>query len=106
MYYDTGIYFLEEKIRKIHKHSLKYKILEEQSPWFSIKNPKNFFNIHRKTTVFEPLFNKVADLQPCNFIKKRLLHRCFPVNIAKFWNTYLEYLLKTTASEDKTENAK
>ena len=29
-------------------------------------------------------FNKVADLEACNFIKKRLQHRCFPVNIAKF----------------------
>ena len=29
-------------------------------------------------------FNKVADLQTCNFIKKTLLHRCFPVNIVKF----------------------
>ena len=44
---------------------------------------KNFVrNIHRKTPVLEPLFNKV-DLQACNFIKKRF-HRSFPVNIAKF----------------------
>ena len=28
--------------------------------------------------------NKVADLQACNFLKKRLQNRCFPVNIAKF----------------------
>ena len=27
---------------------------------------------------------KVADLKACNFIKKRLQPRCFPVNIAKF----------------------
>ena len=25
-----------------------------------------------------------AGLQSCNFVKKRLRHRCFPVNIAKF----------------------
>ena len=30
------------------------------------------------------LFNKVAGLKSCNFIKKRLQHRCFPVNIVKF----------------------
>ena len=24
---------------------------------------------------------------PCNFIEKRLQHRCFPVNIAKFLRT-------------------
>ena len=29
------------------------------------------------------LFNKVASLQACNFIKKRLQHRCFLVNFAK-----------------------
>ena len=32
-------------------------------------------------------FNKYAGLQFCNFIKKRLQHRCFPVNIAKFLRT-------------------
>ena len=42
-----------------------------------------FCNIHRETTVLESLFNKVADLA-YNFIKRRLQHSCFPVNIAKF----------------------
>ena len=32
-------------------------------------------NILRKTPLLEPLFNKV---HACNFIKKRLQHRCFP----------------------------
>ena len=40
-----------------------------------------------KTLVLESLFNKVTGLQTCNFIKKRLQHRCFPVNIAKFLRT-------------------
>ena len=31
----------------------------------------------------QSLFNKVAGLTACNFIKKRLKHRYFPVNIAK-----------------------
>ena len=34
-------------------------------------------NIHRKTLIF-------CSLKVCNFIKKRLQHRRFPVNIAKF----------------------
>ena len=38
-----------------------------------------------KTLVLASLFNKVADLRVYNFIKKRLQHRCFPVNIAKFF---------------------
>ena len=34
--------------------------------------------LHMKTTtVLESLFNEVADLKVCNFIKKRLQHRCF-----------------------------
>ena len=37
-----------------------------------------------ETPVLGPLFNKAAGLQVCNFIKKRLQHRCFPVIIAKF----------------------
>ena len=35
----------------------------------------------------ELLFNKVTGLKVCNFIKKRLQHRCFLVNIAKFLRT-------------------
>ena len=34
--------------------------------------------------VLESLLNKAADLQVCNFIKKRLQHRYFPAIIAKF----------------------
>ena len=28
-------------------------------------------------------------LKPCNFVKKRLQHKCFPMNIAKFLRTPL-----------------
>ena len=40
--------------------------------------------MHKKTPVLESLFDKVAGLKAYNFNKKRLLRRCFPVNIAKF----------------------
>ena len=50
-----------------------------------------FCKIYWKTPVPDSLFNKVAGLQSGNFIKKRrnfvkkrLQHRYFPVNIAKF----------------------
>ena len=33
------------------------------------------------------LFNKVTGLLACNFLKNRLQHRCFPVNIVKFLRT-------------------
>ena len=45
------------------------------------------FNIHRETPVLESLFKKVAGLQHCTFVKKRIQHNDFPVNIAKFLRT-------------------
>ena len=42
---------------------------------------KNFAKLCRKTPVLEPLFNKVAGLQACNFIKNKIQQICFPVNI-------------------------
>ena len=47
--------------------------------------------------MLEYLFNKVARLQPCNFIKKRL--QAFSYEICEiFKNTYFEEHLGTTAS--------
>ena len=46
-----------------------------------------FIKFHRKTLASECLFNKVACLNACNFIKKRLWHRCFPVKFVKFSRT-------------------
>ena len=37
--------------------------------------------------MLESLFDKVAVIQPSNFNKERLQHRCFPVNIANFLKT-------------------
>ena len=51
---------------------------------------------HRKTPVLESLFSKFVGFQACNLIKKRLQHRWFPVNIAKFlWNLFC----KTSAND-------
>ena len=36
-----------------------------------------------KKLVLESLFNKAAGPKACNFIKKRLQHRCFPVKFSK-----------------------
>ena len=51
-------------------------------------------NIHRKTYVLESFFNTVAGFKICNLIKKRLQHRCFPVNICEiFKNSFcMEHL--------------
>ena len=57
------------------------------------------------------LFNKVAGLQVCNSIKKRLQHRCFPLKFAKFSRTPIlkiickQLLLKSTAASLVTEGS-
>ena len=50
-----------------------------------ISIPKNFENF--TGPVLESLFNTIAGLQSCNFIKKRLQHRHFPVKFARFLKT-------------------
>ena len=52
-----------------------------------------------KISVLKSLFNKFICLQVCNFTKKRLQHRRFPVNIANFKNTYFEKHLRTADSD-------
>ena len=39
--------------------------------------------------MLESPFNRLAGFKTCNFLKKRLQHRCFPVNIAKFLRTLI-----------------
>ena len=41
----------------------------------------------KKTPAPETLFNKVVALRPATLLKKSLLHRCFPMNFAKFLRT-------------------
>ena len=57
-------------------------------------------NIHRKTSLLQSLFSKVAFLTAFNLIstlsQKRLQHRCFPVNIAKF---YEQLFLQNTSGD-------
>ena len=43
----------------------------------------NFVKYTGKHLCQSLFFNKVADLSPANLLKKRLWHRCFPVNFAK-----------------------
>ena len=58
-----------------------------------------FRKMHRKTPVLESLLDKVTDPQAFNFIKKRLQHRCFPVNFAKkFKNTFFTEQARLIAS--------
>ena len=49
-------------------------------------------------------FDKVEGLRPANLLKKRLWHRCFPVNFAKFLRTpfFTELLLRLLLSIDSS----
>ena len=46
-----------------------------------LRNFAKFTGKHPRHSLF---FNKVAGLRPATLLKKRLCHRCFPVNFAKF----------------------
>ena len=48
---------------------------------------KRFSNIHKKTLCWSLLFITLQAFRPATLLKKRLQHRCFPVNIAKFLRT-------------------
>ena len=54
-----------------------------QEKFYKKRYSKKFHNIQRKALVLESLFNKIGVLQASSFVKKRLQHRDFLVNIAK-----------------------
>ena len=60
-------------------------IFRSNHPRCSIKKAflKHFVIFTGKHLFWGLFFNKVAGHQSCNFIKKRLQHRCFLVNIEK-----------------------
>ena len=61
----------------------------------------------KKISVPESLFDKAADLQERNFIKKWLQHRCFLVNFAKILRTtFFTEHLRTTASYNSPDFGK
>ena len=48
---------------------------------------RNFAKFTGKHLCQSLFFNKVAGLRPVTLLKKRLWHRCFPVNFVKFLRT-------------------
>ena len=55
----------------------------------ALKNFAKFTGKHLFQSLF--FFTKVADLRPATLFKKRLWHRCFPVNFEKFLRTLFFY---------------
>ena len=61
---------------------------------------RNFTKFIGKHLCQSLLFNKVSGLRTATLLKRRLRHRCFPVNLAKFLkNTFFTEHLRTTASD-------
>ena len=60
-------------------------LVKKQPPWCSMKKDvlRNFAKLTGKHLCQSLFFNKVA----ATLLKKRLLHRCFPANFAKFRRT-------------------
>ena len=60
-----------------------------------------FCKFYGEIPVLKSLFCKIASIQACNVIEKRLLQRCFPVKFEKFFwapilkNIYEQLLLYT-----------
>ena len=49
---------------------------------------RNFAKFTGKQLCQSLFFNKIAGLSPSSLFKKRLWHRCFPVNFEKFLRTH------------------
>ena len=72
--------------------------------FFKIGILKRFTKFTGKHLCQSLFFNKVTDLRPATLLKKRLWHKCFPVNLAKFLRTlfsleYLRWLLLCNSAE-------
>ena len=62
---------------------------------------RNFAKFRGKHLGRNLFFNKVAGLRPATLFKKRLWHRCFPMNFVKFPRaTFFTEHLRATASEE------
>ena len=73
--------------------------------WYSaggvLKNSAKFTRKH----LYQILFNKFSSLRPATLLKKRLWHRCFPVNFREFLkNTFCNRTTPVAAFMDKNWN--
>ena len=79
----------EQKIPLPNEPQRSPGFVQKQSPEVFCKKKCSLKvrKFHRKTSVLESLFNKVAGLPSCNFIKKWLQQWCFPVKFPKLLRT-------------------
>ena len=101
------IFLLDAKFSMIWtgKQSCDNETAQKQPQMFFKRGVlKNFAIFTGKTSMLEYRFNKVAGLKVCSFIKKRLQHCCFPLNVRKLSGTAffiedLRWLLLTASLE-------
>ena len=95
--------------KRFHNYGLffiKFLLFRSSRPEVFYKKDvfRNFAKFKGKHLCKSLFFNKVAGLRPATLLKKRLWHRYFPVNFAKFLRTpflteYLQWLLLTISRE-------
>ena len=78
---------------KPYWHTKDYIKLTQLSPYRSSRLQMFFKKVFLKILQYLEE-NTCVGLKACNFIKKRLQHKCFPENIAKFLRTtfFIEHL--------------
>ena len=72
----------------VHVVTFSYKLVTPEAAVYHVfwnRCSLKFCNIHRKTHKLESPCNKIVDLKTCNFIKRRLQHRCSSMDIAILW---------------------
>ena len=80
-----------QRILTIFKGSLSQMFLK-------ISVLKNFAKFTEKHLHWSNFFNKVAGLRSSTLLKKKLQHRCFPANFAKFLKTLFDKTSPVAAS--------
>ena len=84
------IKFSKQSVQKLFLYSLIANMKSRSSPQMcSMKKgvPRNFTKLTVKHLCQSLFFGKFAGLRSVTLLKKRLWHRCFPVNFAKFLRT-------------------
>ena len=73
-------------VKAIQKPHWNYRSSHQRcfSRKYFLRNFAKFTEKHLRQSLF---FSKVAGLRPATLLKKRLWHRCFPINFAKFPRT-------------------
>ena len=83
---NLGWYSNQDLFSQVHWRTFLWHHYSSRSTCREMLYKKMFLKIFqgsKKTPAPEFLFNETSDLQPAVLLKKRLRHRCFPMNYAK-----------------------